>query len=204
MSRVTNLTGATYGPFKIIEDKRKRFYDPVSVRTKCCDRVIKKKTIIALNTARWRGAKACSECARNTWSDFTQFEHMLVLRARQHGLVPQWRGMTGAKRMLKHLGKRPSDAHVLGLKDASKAHGPTNSVWMTPSELLVSRKLAVAVKTKDGKITTIPHVAKKLGLSRQAIHQRQERGYTLEEATRTPKGVTPPRLLKLRANKGKR
>lgn len=196
---ITNLVGARYGPFEVIKDERKRFYDPVTVRTRCCGRVIKKKTVIALNTVRWRKGKRCVECT--VWSNFTDYEHSMILRARVHGLAHAWRGVAGAKRMVAALGPRPTKRHGLGLKNPAKPHSPKNSVWMTPSELLVTRNLAIGVETRNGTITTIPRAARKLGLSRQAIHQRQERGYTLEEATRTPKGVVPRRIRKLRANK---
>lgn len=203
MSRtITNLVGQKYGPFEVIEDNRKRFYDPVTVRTRCCGRVIPKKTVIALNTVRWRKGAQCVNCAHQTWSGFTGSEHALLQRARRHGLVREWRGQAGARRMLEHLGPRPSKAHILGTKNPDKPHGPNNSAWMTASEVLVSHHLAVAVPTPNG-TTTIPRAARKLHLSRQAIHQRQERGYTLEEATTLPKGVVPERLRQLRANKKK-
>lgn len=203
MSRtIKNLVGAIYGPFEVIEDHRKNFYDPVTVRTRCCGRVIPKKTVIALNTVRWRGGVQCVECAHQTWSGFTGTTHTLLQRARQHGLVRKWQGKAGAKRMLEHLGPRPSKKHTLGTKNPNKPHGPSNSSWMTASEILVAHKLAVAVPTANG-MTTIPRAARKLHLSRQAVHQRQERGYTLEEATTLRKGVVPKRLRLLRANKRK-
>ena len=203
MSRaLTNLVGAKYGPFEVTEDKRLHFYDPVTVRTTCCNRVITKKTVIALNTVRWRKGKQCARCAQQTWSGLSGAEHALLQRARKHGLVKQWKGAAGARLMLDHLGPAPSKDHVLGTINPSKPHGPDNSVWMTQSELLIAHKRAVSVPTPNGP-TTIPIMARRLKLSRQAIHQRQERGYTLEEATTTPKGTVPERLIKLRANKKK-
>jgi len=210
----TNLVGQKYGPFEVIADTRSAFYEPVTVRTICCGRVIQKKGVIALNTIRWRAAQTrrkkkareqtqCAECAHHSWKDFTQPQLWLIQRAMRQGVVPEWRGKDGARRIVEHFGRRPSPKHRLGRRNPTQPHGPDNSVWMTASELLLAHKVATPIVGIDGSVTTIPRAAQALGLSRQAIHQRQQRGYTPEEAGTTPKGEVPERLKKLRAKKAK-
>lgn len=195
---ISNLVGSRFGPFEVIVDERKRFHDPVTVRAVCCGRVIPNKTVFALNTARWRKGRRCLECLRGDWGAFTADERKILARSRRHGSIKLWSGQDGARRMLDALGPRPSPQHHLGVRNFSKPHGPGNSAWMLDGEMRVARGTAIGARAVDGTVTTRAGAARALGVTREAVRQRQLRGWTLDEATMTPKGQVPERLRLLR------
>jgi hypothetical protein len=198
-SSLTNLVGHRFGPFKVIRDTRKAFLEPVAVVATCCGRITEKKTVTALNVARWRNVKRCLECLRDDWKLFTKNERVAVAGAARHGCIAKWTGPAGARLMLDHVGPRPSDRHRLSVRDVSKPHGPTNSAWMLDWEIRVARGTLSEAHTADGTSTTQAGASRALGITREGVRQRRLRGWTLDEATQTPKDQVPPRIQALRS-----
>ncbi len=96
--------------------------------------------------------------------------------------------------MLDHVGPRPSERHRLSVRNFNKPHGPTNSAWMLEWEIRIARGTLREAHAPDGTVTTQAGASRALGITREAVRQRQLRGYTLDEATQTPKGEVPARL----------
>lgn len=53
---------------------------------------------------------------------------------------PEWRGVTGARRFLEHIGPRPSREHTLDRIDNERGYEPGNVRWATRSQQNLNRR----------------------------------------------------------------
>lgn len=68
--------------------------------------------------------------------------------------------------------------------DPSKPFGPNNYWWVTQEQIRITYKQANPL-TMDGETLTIGQWAKKLGIGKETIRRRLERGWTVKDALRT-------------------
>ena len=92
---------------------------------------------------------------------------------------------------LHDMGKRPSPKHSIERLDVNGNYEPGNCVWATKSQQVLNTR-ANKRYTHDGITLTIIEWENRVGLSRNSLRVRVERGWSFEDAIRIPTGGKRP------------
>lgn len=101
------------------------------------------------------------------------------------------RGITFCKRwqqfvnFIADMGRKPTSKHTLERIDVNGNYEPSNCRWATRAEQMRNLRTSVYVEV-EGVQVNILNVVDKLGLSRELVRGRLQRGWTLEAALSTP------------------
>lgn len=108
-------------------------------------------------------------------------------------VADEWLGEGGFERWYEYIGPRPSGRHSIDRIDNDGDYRPGNVRWATFAEQArnTSRSRLLRVGSE---LLTMKEAGARLGISRQAIRQRLNAGWTPIEAATTPKGEKPPSL----------
>jgi hypothetical protein len=100
-----------------------------------------------------------------------------------------WRcGERGFRKFLAHVGPRPGSGYTLGRIDNDRGYEPGNVRWETWTQQQNNRRSNVWLTVGD-KTLTLVQWSRETGIDRQLITTRRNRGWAMEVAVTTPKGV---------------
>jgi len=106
---------------------------------------------------------------------------------------PLWLGDGGFERFAEYMGAKPTDDHSIDRINNNGSYEPGNVRWATQSQQMRNTRRSRLIPL-GGELLTMQEAGDRLGISRQAVHQRISWGWTPVEAATTPKGQTPERL----------
>lgn len=106
-----------------------------------------------------------------------------ITSKRKHKFCDRWLSFVN---FISDIGERLSPKHRLVRIDPNGIYEPANCKWGTVGELARSSKRCRKFIV-DGKIITAAELARRLGMSRQAIHCRIKDGWAIEKIISEPK-----------------
>jgi hypothetical protein len=109
-------------------------------------------------------------------------------------VAPEWIGPGGFERFYAHVGPKPSPKHSIDRIDNDGGYRPGNVRWATQGQQMRNTRRSRLLPIGD-RLVTGQEAGERLGISRQAIQQRLDRGWTRTEAATTPRGECPLRLM---------
>lgn len=95
------------------------------------------------------------------------------------------------KNFLEDMGSRPSPKHTIERLDNSKDYGPENCKWATWTEQARNTSRNRKVTADDKEFKSVAEAAETYGVTQSLVHSRLERGWSEEDAFKTP--VRPKR-----------
>lgn len=84
-----------------------------------------------------------------------------------------------------HVGPRTSDQHTLDRIDNDGSYVPGNVRWATRTEQMRNTRVTRMILF-EGKMTPLPEVAERIGMSRKRLQARLDSGMSVEEAIWRP------------------
>lgn len=98
----------------------------------------------------------------------------------------QWRGPNGFLNFLRDMGRRPSPDHSIDRKDVDGHYEPSNCRWATASEQANNQRRIRRYQYRERSLTAA-EIAQECGTPSARIRERLASGWSLAEATTTPK-----------------
>lgn len=100
------------------------------------------------------------------------------------GVCKSWQ--KSFRQFIKDMGRRPSPSHTIERINNSKGYYPQNCIWATRKENLNNKRTNRLVMV-NGVTRTLQQCAEMLGISKGAMRNRLESGWSTKEATTLPK-----------------
>ena len=122
---------------------------------------------------------ARSRCERTADKDYARYG------GRGIAVCDAWKGPDGFHTFMSDVGPKPTPRHTLDRIDVNGNYTPSNVRWATWEEQANNRRRNRHI-TWQGETHTAAEWAQRLGMRRQEIVNRINRGWSLERAMTTP------------------
>lgn len=125
--------------------------------------------------------------AMRTRCDNPNFKYFSYYGGRGITYCPAWKTYEG---FLADMGERP-EGTTLDRIDSDGNYEPANCRWATKSEQMRNRR-SITMLTYMDRTQPLAVWAREIGIRRQSLRNRLDRGWTVEQALSTPKRVAKP------------
>lgn len=105
--------------------------------------------------------------------------------ARGITVCDRWRNDFAA--FLADMGEKPSPDHTLDRKNGELGYSPENCRWATKREQSENRPTFVNQITHNGKTQSLSAWSREIGISRESLRSRIDRGWGIERALTQPR-----------------